>query len=538
MPDDAASFASASDPEELARFDKNDLGNAKRLIRLAGGTIRPDGSIDVSRSVLLFQLGAGWVGYNGQYWDRKLGEQLARKLAHTVAEKVRGLFHYFVAAGMSSKDAMTFIERVGNRGSTSAMLSQAEPYLTVEIDDFDRDPMALNVRNGTLHLAKVGGKFRVRLGPHDAADRITRFIDVEYDPKAQAPLFRKVVEESLPDEDLRGFFHRAQGYTATGSTHEQAMFICQGLGRDGKSTILDALRETLGSYGAAGTVDSFLDQGGQRDAGAAAPDLVKLAGDVRMVVLSEPTRGAKLAEGRLKAWTSGSPITVRELREKPFEFRPCGKLWMECNSFPVAKGDDEGLWRRLFPVLFEHQLAKDQVDRTIPARLREEFPGVLNWLLEGVEAWLDRGLDPPDKVTRTLDEYRKQSSPFGDWLNEKTVFGPAAGDKTVRTLVADLYSDFKAWAEDQGIDKPMGTVAFGHAMTDRQIGLAGKNRLGRKYRGPIRLKTPEELQADRGPEGPDDATQAGPSAGGALGYQGDPRDLDGVPWPDPDEDGR
>lgn len=494
---DGFAFSAAPSPEQLAGFDLNDFGNAMRLIVMAGGVIGDDGEVDVSNSTLLYQLGLGWVGYNGRCWDRKLGEGLARKMAHRVASKLRGIVDAFDARGVSKRDAWKFIDATGNRGGTSSMLGQAETYLTVEIDAFDRDPMAINCRNGTLWLRHDAGQpdpFTIEKRPHSPADRISRLVDVDWDPDAAAPLFRQTVLDSLPAADVREFFKRSLGYSATGCTHEQAMFICQGLGRDGKSTILDAVRETLGGYGAVGNVATFLDEG-QRGGGEAAPDIVKLSGDVRTVILSEPKRGAKLNEGLLKAWTGGAPITARELREKPFDFRPIGKLWMECNAFPVARGDDDGVWRRIYPILFERQVPVEAIDRLLPGKLRAEKAGILNWLLEGVGDWLAMGLQPPERVRKALDDYRKQSSPFGDWLTERCVWGQAAVG--TRTLSKDLYDNYKTWAEDQGHDRPMSQRAFGDALHQRQILVAGKDGQGRKFRGPIRLKTAAELAADR-----------------------------------------
>jgi putative DNA primase/helicase len=496
---DEYGFSDAPTAEELAKFDLNDFGNSRRFIRLIGGVIDGDGDVVTTRCTLLHQLGQGWVGYNGQFWDRKLGDQLARKMGHRVATKMRGLWADLKPAhsGATEKELFKYLDGLGNRSTQSAMLALAEPYLTVEIDAFDRHPMAMNCRNGTVWLrqapAAEGVKFEAELRSHDPGDRLTRFIDVDYDPKAEAPLFRKTVETSISDETMRAFFHRAQGYSATAAIHEQAIFLCQGLGRDGKSTILDAIRETLGTYGAVGSVATFLDTGLQ-GGGQAAPDIVKLAGDARMVVLSEPPRGAKWNEGLLKAWTSGSPITARELREKPFDFRPTGKLWVECNAFPVARGDDDGIWRRMFPILFPNQVAPDKVDRLLPKKLEPERAGILNWLIEGIAAWLESGLAPPEGVTKVRDDYRKQSSPFGDWLNERCVWGKAA--EGVRTMSSELFNDYKTWAEAQGIDKPMSIRAFGDALQQRQILLAGKNRLGQKLRAPIRVKTTSELEAD------------------------------------------
>jgi putative DNA primase/helicase len=175
---------------------------------------------------------------------------------------------------------------------------------------------------------------------------------------------------------------------------------------------------------------------------------------------------------------------------------------MECNTLPVSRADDDGLYRRLHPVLFERQVPPSRIDKTLPRQLVAERPGILNWLIEGIGLWMSEGLKPPASVTKALDDYRKLSSPFGDWLNERCVWGDRARDpidptKLQRTLVADLYGDFKEWAEGQGHDRPMSQRAFGDSLAQRQIHLAGKDGKGRKYRGPVRLKTPGELALDQ-----------------------------------------
>lgn len=516
----AAKGGGAPSPERLAEFPLNDFGNAMRLILLCGGQIDKDGTVDTTRCTLLWQLGAGWVGFNGKFWDKDCGEDEARKAAHRTAHQIRGLYNVMAGpeAGekkMAAKDFFKFADQAGSAGATSAMLKQAQSYLTVRIEVFDRDELAINCRNGTLKMAfdadaPAGRKFTTQLRPHDPADRITRMAAVAYDPAATAPLFDMVLTTALPDQkdggvddpgaQERGFFQRWLGYSATGRTEEQAFTMTQGRGRDGKSTLLDACREALGSYGWACSPATFL-EGGMRSGSEASPDLVALSGDTRFVVLSEPPRGSKLNEGLLKAWTGGAPIPVRDLHGKPFNFRPRGKLNFECNAFPVAKGDDDGIWRRIITPQFRHQMAKDEVDRLLPKKLRGdapyagEMPGILNWLVAGVGDWLERGsLDIPDTLEAVKEDYRKSSSPFGDWLRELCVTGDAA--KGDRALTGDLYRSFKDWFEAQGFEKPMSARAFGDAMRDRQIGVMGKNSAGLKYRGPIRLKTLEELAAE------------------------------------------
>lgn len=524
-------FASAPTPEQLAGYDMNDLGNAMRLIRLIGGVVTDDGDVDAQGATLLFQLGGGWIGFNGKYWDRPYGEELARKSAHLVARKVRGLFREISdLSNAPAKEVMAFIKSCGSSGSTAAMLRQAQSYLTVEISAFDRDPMALNCKNGTLKMRVADGRLKTWLARHDPADRITKMAAVDYDPEAAAPLFVATALDSFPIAEELAYFRRTVGYGATGLTREQAFFVNQGRGRDGKSTLLDAIRKTLGTYAEVGDVQTFL-EGMVGNAGGPSPDLVKLAGDVRFVVLSEPKRGAAWNEARLKAWTSGSPITARDLNAKNFNFNPIGKLYVECNPFPKPRGDDDGFWRRIKPILFRHQVPKDAIDRELPDKIEGELPGVLNWLLAGVGDWLcggddgKGGLRPPASLEGVLEAYRRSSSPFGDWLEERCVFGEAAG--SAATLSGDLYADYKAWAEGQGIDKPMSQRAFGDALADRQVLVVKRDSTGKKVRGPIRLKTFEEREADVAAQGAvagsvviPAAEMASPSAGGSLGSDG------------------
>lgn len=494
---------SGPSPEDLALYPLNDLGNAMRLILMAGGDIDRDGVVDATNSRLLYQLGGGWVGFNGKYWDRKHGEDLARRLAHQTANKVSDLWD-FVKDRVPAKEFFKFANGCGSSGATTAMLRQAQSYLTVEIGVFDRDPLAINCLNGTLKMSYADGKFSKVLRPHSPSDRITRCTTVNYDPAATAPLFRNVALESLADKEERDHFQRICGYSSTGCTHEQAFFLAQGRGRDGKSTLLDACRETMGSYAVAASPQTFLEGGIQNGSGPS-PDLIALSGDVRLAILSEPPRGSKLKEGLLKAWTSGTPIPARDLNAKPIEFRPIAKLFWECNAFPVARGDDDGIWRRIYPVLFRRQVPKDQIDRLLPKKLEPERPGILNWLVEGVGDWLARGLDQPETYRAALEDYRRASSPFGDWLAERCVTGEDAKDQ--RELSSNLYASFKEWSEEQGHEKIMSARAFGDALRDRQVGLAGKNAAGLKYRGPIRLKSLEE-RASEGDAGANHASAA------------------------------
>jgi putative DNA primase/helicase len=517
--DGYAAYGGAPTPEELARFDLNDYGNALRLIRLAGGAIGDDGEVDAADSRLLYLLGAGWIAFNGRFWDRKNGEDLARRAAHLVAQKIRSVVAVIVAErSLSMKEVMKFADQAGSNGSTSAMLRQAQSYLTVEIDAFDRDPLALNCLNGVVRFARGddGPTVKFRKG-HHASDRMTRMVNASYDPKAPAARFREVVEFAHPAEEMRGYLQRVLGYMATGLTEEQKFFVFQGKGGDGKSTIVNAVRDTLGTYATTAAVETFLDMGPRRGS-EASPDIAALAGDTRMISAGEPPSGYKLATGAIKLFTGGGKVKARELHRDLIEFEPIGKPVIECNRRPPINDTDDGVWRRIKIVMFKRQVPPDQVDGTLPAKLKQERDGILNWIVDGVLAWMAEGLrQDPAEVREAVEDYRRGSNPFAQWIRDRLVFDAAA-----RVRASDLYNDYKTWMEENGHDKPMSQKAFGGALGDLQIILAGKDGLGKQTRRGARLRGLYEPDpGDVGTAAPQGPTGAGGGlGGGGLGEPG------------------
>lgn len=90
-------------------------------------------------------------------------------------------------------------------------------------DMFDRDPRLLGVPNGVIELPTG----TLRDGRAD--DYITRNTSVPYDPEALCPAWERFLADVLSgDADLIDFVHRAIGYSLTGFTDEQVLFLAYG----------------------------------------------------------------------------------------------------------------------------------------------------------------------------------------------------------------------------------------------------------------------------------------------------------------------
>jgi putative DNA primase/helicase len=124
-----------------------------------------------------------------------------------------------------------------------AALWFARALLNIRIEELNRDLYALNVQNGVIDLHTE------KLREHRRTDFITRCCPVAYDSKAKAPKWDAFLRRIFADDvAVIDFVQRAVGYSVTGDTGEQCLFILHGSGANGKSVLLEVLGRMLGAY--------------------------------------------------------------------------------------------------------------------------------------------------------------------------------------------------------------------------------------------------------------------------------------------------
>ena len=152
-----------------------------------------------------------WLVWNGRFWSRdETGE------IHRLAEAtVRAM--YEEAARSSSpewREALgAWAVKCESHERRTKMLASAQAIEGIPIrpEELDRDPWLLNVRNGTINL-RTG-----TLRPHAREDLISRGIDVDYDPAAVCPTWKRFIREVFAgDAETIPFVQRAIGYSLTG----------------------------------------------------------------------------------------------------------------------------------------------------------------------------------------------------------------------------------------------------------------------------------------------------------------------------------
>jgi putative DNA primase/helicase len=180
-------------------------------------------------------------------------------------------------------------------------MARCEPPITDNGADWDNQPMLFACANGVIDL-KTG---KLRDGKPE--DRLILHSPVLFDENARCPRFEKfLVEIFNRDADLIDFVHRAIGYTITGLTTEQVLFLLYGGGANGKSVLLSILRTVLGEY-AYNMPFSTVEL---KDRSSIPNDVAALA-DKRLVTSAETNDGSRFNEARIKALTGCDPITAR-----------------------------------------------------------------------------------------------------------------------------------------------------------------------------------------------------------------------------------
>jgi len=413
-----------------------DDGNAERLVAKYGEELR---YVHEWRT---------WLVWGGHSWkqDASGAEVMAR--ATSIAKSIYA--EAVTATTMEERDAIVkWARRSLSRERLNAMIDLAKSKRTVQArsEHFDQQPHLLNALNGTIDLQS--GK----LLPHRQEDLLTKSIDIEYDPQAEAPVFKKFIEQIFDDnEEIVSFIQRAVGYSLTGETSEQVMFVLYGNGSNGKSTLINIFLDLLGDLAMQTPTSTLTVKRGE----TIPNDVASIRGK-RLVAASEMDEGKRLSEALVKQLTGSDRVSARFMRGEWFDFRPTGKIWLSTNHKPIIRGADEGIWRRIRLIPFNVQFHDDtpenahlpserRKDRNLPARLREELPGILRWAVEGAVAWYRDGLTTPAEVMEATNDYRSEMDLLANFLDEACNVSPDA-----KAQSSELYQSYRQWCEANGV---------------------------------------------------------------------------------------
>ena len=323
--------------------------------------------------------------------------------------------------------------------------------LSVEDSEtFDKVPHYLPCLNDTVDL-KTG--FPLANRP-DAWQ--TKCAPVKYDRTATAPTWHTFMNDIFDgDAELVAFVRRLLGMALLGEVSEHVLPIFYGGGANGKSALLETIKQTIGGdFATPGNLSIIVGKADNR--GGPSPELLRLRG-TRLVWFSEPDGSAHLRTGNAKNLTGGDTLTARPLHGNPVEWSPTHTAIVTTNHKPRVPDNDFGTWRRILLVPFNVRFVDNpsaanerQRDPRMIEKLRTERPGILADLVEGCLEFQRDGLNPPDAVRVETALYQNEEDDVKRFVEECCKL-----DSSKKVAPRKFHDAYATWCQGEGILHPL-----------------------------------------------------------------------------------
>ena len=117
----------------------------------------------------------------------------------------------------------------------------------------------------------------------------------------------------------------------------------------------------------------------------------------------KPRKAGAGPRARSRALTGGDPITARFMRQDFFTYLPAFKLVIAGNHKPGAARRRRGDPAPVSPDAVHRDDRRPDSATICPRSCKAEWPGILQWMIEGCLAWQRDGLSPPAIVRDATD---------------------------------------------------------------------------------------------------------------------------------------
>lgn len=253
-------------------------------------------------------------------------------------------------------------------------------------------------------------------------------------------------------KDHTNYLIRLCGYFMTGDVSHRGFYIGWGVGRNGKSSLINILKEILGKFFVSISEDVFI----KKDKGNnATPELMPLIG-ARFAVLSETDEREKLNSKRIKALTGSDTISARALYKDQINFVPHCKIMMLTNVKPEFDADDQALIDRLnfipFPARFNKNRENTKYIESLTTDYLDQF---FTLFCQGAREWSEEGEMMDSKIC--IDgkiKYQQENDTLRDFITENTV------EEKGQTIPSkELFNAYKSYCMEHDI-KPITVQKF------------------------------------------------------------------------------
>lgn len=425
---------------------------------------RPDDFSDVGQAevfvaeygdIIRWTPGTGFLVYDGQKWRasdsdaRDYSQKLtdlqkaeARKALHDAQDQVmyakeHGNESLVKSANAALEQAQRYFNYVISQRKSpriTATLTEAEPKVSINIDDLDKDAFLLNTPTGTVDLQT--GIIR----DHDPDDLCTHITAVGPNDQNKDVFESFLKKLTCDDQGLQNYLQEVAGMCAIGKVYTEAFFICWGPGGNGKTTFFKLLQRVLGSYATDMPSNALTTSFDER----VALILNERLHGKRLALYPELEAGNELNTAAIKKIASVDRITVNPKYRSTFSFEPSHTPILFTNPLPKVSSMDAGTWDRLILIPFRARFRNTSAEvKNYADVLFDQCGGyVLQWIIDGAKRFIGNGckLTPTEAVTEATQHFHEENDWFYKFQTTCCVVGD--GYSTTATALYEAYSEY------------------------------------------------------------------------------------------------
>jgi putative DNA primase/helicase len=459
----------------------NELGDGLLFCELHRGTFVFNKAMD------------SWMVWSGHHWDVDTMDLVKSSVENVVSKYLREAIR--VSAEIRELDGgdpgkerslaslrselnkrVTALRSTRRRSNCLGFAHTCDGALAIHGDEIDRKPWLLACKNSVIDL-RTGKSRDGRPGDYLMKHAAVEWQGIDAPCQEWERFLAQVMEEDQLDAEegrpMCEFLQRLLGHAVVGEQVEHVFAVFEGIGRNGKGVIQRIMIHVLGRLAGPVRSEMLLDQSRNTSASAPTPEIMALRG-LRVAFASETDEGCRVSAGRVKWMTGADELTGRSPHDKyEVTWTPTHSLFLMTNHKPSAPADDFAFWQRMLLVPFRLSFVRRQprcdnerkADPDLEARLMDEAPGILAWLVRGCLQWQQIGLRPPPKVLEANQQYQADEDNVGAFIDYCCIVDQ--DNDSLFTGATALHEAFEVWWKKFVSNFPMKQKKFGQAMRKR-----------------------------------------------------------------------
>ena len=292
-------------------------------------------------------------------------------------------------------------------------------------------------------------------------------LDYDYNPDAQVFMWYQFLNEVLPDKTKQLVLQMFLGavFIDRSIAKIETMLILKGSGSNGKSVVFETMMGVLGRDNVSNFGLGVLMSGNDRKMNIASMNGKRL-NYCSEIQLKEFGQGSD----SLKAIISGEPIEARRMYGQNFTARNIPLLMANANQLPYLKDMSHGMARRLCVLSFDVEIPKDKQNKSLARDMRDEYPAIFNWLMEGRKLFVNNNYKLPviHDLEDAIEDYKSEySTPLkfvmdNGWKRQADI---NVTDITPRWMsLSSLYNRYLKWCTANKVDDVQTKVMFSRTL--------------------------------------------------------------------------